>query len=653
MIDTWAGSGQRSRHVPGKWPAAALYVLLTLLLTYPLSLKPDRTVLAHYPDDELLMWVLAWDAHAFVHQPLSMFDANIFYPQRRTLAYSENLIGSAVFAAPVLWWTRNPVLALNVVALLACVLCGLGAYILGCRIGLSMPSALICGLIFAFSPARFFRTPQIHIATVQWIPFALASLHAYFDGSRKRDLRLAVAFFTLQALTTGHGAVFLVVAVSLLLAYGVVLGEPVAFLQRGRDLGVTGLLLLVPAVLVYLPYRLVQDQMGLRRGLDTGLSTPDSLLASPTHLHTWLLPYVTTRDILGGATAYLFVGYLPLALALTAILWGRRPVAKAEGQPPINAWTRVGFMLEIAALVTFVAASILTFRGPLRFRIGSVVIFSARGALRAWMVCAVIVGQRAAMAGRAPLTLLTRPGSRIEAFARWMAVRRRDPAVFYFVMTVVCVSFIVSSVSGLWQFGVWRFVYQLPGFSFIRAPTRFIVLAVLAIAVLAGIGVERLTAGLTLRIRRVMASIVAVLLVAEFAAVPLDVVPYRIDLPAADRWVARQSKPYVVAELPLFNPDQRYQTAYMLHATLHWQKTVHGYSGILPASHEVLYKELRNFPDEQSLQHLKQLGVTYVIAHTDRFPPNELARFEEGVRSFDAQLRLEFLEPAGRVYSLR
>src|SRR5438093_5911180 len=392
MIDTWAGSGQRSRHVPGKWPAAALYVLLTLLLTYPLSLKPDRTVLAHYPDDELLMWVLAWDAHAFVHQPLSMFDANIFYPQRLTLAYSENLIGSAVFAAPVLWWTGNPALALNVVALLACVLCGLGAYILGCRVGLGMPSALICGLIFAFSPARFFRTPQIHIATVQWIPFALASLHAYFDGNRKRDLRLAVAFFTLQALTTGHGAVFLVVAVSLLLAYGVVLGEPVAFLQRGRDLGVTGLLLLVPAVLVYMPYRLVQDQMGLRRGLDTGLSTPHSLLASPTHLHTWLLPYVTTRDVQGRATPYLFVGYLPLALALIAILWGRRPFAKAEGQPPISAWTRVGFMLEIVALVTFVAASILTFRGPVRFRIGSVVIFSARGALRAWTACAVIGG---------------------------------------------------------------------------------------------------------------------------------------------------------------------------------------------------------------------------------------------------------------------
>ena len=65
------------------------------------------------------MWTLAWNAHAFVSQPLSIFDANIFHPLRNTLALSENLIGSAVFAAPVLWLTENPVLAVNVVSLLS------------------------------------------------------------------------------------------------------------------------------------------------------------------------------------------------------------------------------------------------------------------------------------------------------------------------------------------------------------------------------------------------------------------------------------------------------------------------------------------------------------------------------------------------------
>jgi hypothetical protein len=33
---------------------------------------------------------LAWDTHAFT-TPLSIFDANIYYPERHTLAYSENL----------------------------------------------------------------------------------------------------------------------------------------------------------------------------------------------------------------------------------------------------------------------------------------------------------------------------------------------------------------------------------------------------------------------------------------------------------------------------------------------------------------------------------------------------------------------------------
>src|SRR6187401_3076647 len=113
------------------WTAAALYAVLTLILTFPLSVTANRTLPADDPDAHLFMWTLAWDAHAFIHQPLSIFDANIFYPNRDTLAYSENLIGSAFFAAPVIWLTGNPVLAVNFVSLFSCALCGLGAFVLG------------------------------------------------------------------------------------------------------------------------------------------------------------------------------------------------------------------------------------------------------------------------------------------------------------------------------------------------------------------------------------------------------------------------------------------------------------------------------------------------------------------------------------------
>ena len=152
-----SGPGNRASASGGAWRFAALSFALTMLLAYPLTIDPAGRVLADGPDTRLFMWTLAWDTHAFTHQPLSIFDANIYYPERQTLAYSENLIGSAVIAAPVLWLTGNPVLAMNVVALLSCVLCGVGAYVLGRRLGMGPAAAALTGIIFAFSPPRFFR----------------------------------------------------------------------------------------------------------------------------------------------------------------------------------------------------------------------------------------------------------------------------------------------------------------------------------------------------------------------------------------------------------------------------------------------------------------------------------------------------------------
>ena len=55
-------------------------------------------VLNDNPDTHLFLWTLGWDVHALTTQPLSIFDANIYYPQRLTLACTENLIGSALLA---------------------------------------------------------------------------------------------------------------------------------------------------------------------------------------------------------------------------------------------------------------------------------------------------------------------------------------------------------------------------------------------------------------------------------------------------------------------------------------------------------------------------------------------------------------------------
>ena len=248
--------------MPRAWHAALLYVALTAVLAYPLARHAAGSVLSAGADTDLFLWTLSWDTHAFIHQPLSLFAANIFFPLHRTLAHSENLIGSGFIAAPILWLTHNPILAMNVVALLSYV------------------------LIFAFAPPRFLRLDQLFLTTIEWRPFSLAYLHAYLDEGNRLDLRVAVAFFTLQALTSGHGAVFLTLAALALVVYRVALGEPLAVQKRVRDFGAAGVLLVAPVVLIGVAYVRVQADMGLRRSLADWLVTlPASFLASPTYVH--------------------------------------------------------------------------------------------------------------------------------------------------------------------------------------------------------------------------------------------------------------------------------------------------------------------------------------------------------------------------------
>jgi hypothetical protein len=536
--------------------AAAAYLVLTFLLTYPLGIHAASTVVGSDADTDLFIWTLAWNTHAFTSQPLTIFDANIYYPFRHTLAYSENLIGSAFFAAPVLWATGNPILALNVATLASVFLCGLGGYVLGRSLGLSPGAAFACGFVFAFAPARFFRISQMHLTAVQWIPFALASLHAYLDGGRRRDLWLAAGFFTLQALASGHGAVYLTIAAAGLLLYRFAVVDELRPWQRLKDCGAVGLALLAPAALIAIPYRQVQVEMGLRRVLGEQVPAPESFLASPTHLQTFLLSFFPDAHVMERASAILFPGFVTVALALAAFA----PAAHEQS--------------------------------------------AASGETRLW-----------------------------------------HARLYYSVLALVA----LLLTTGV----VWPFIYWLPGMNFIRVPSRFMILTMVALAVLAGIGTDKLRRFAPARFGAAVPAVVTVLLFAEFVAIPFGRVPYEVSLPAADRWLDGQPKPFVVAEVPVRSSD-RYQTAYMFHSMAHWQKTVHGYSGFRPPLHETLFRQLQRFPDDDSVANLRQLGVTYVVVHADQYhEPGEWPEVEARLRNYEAQLALEYQDRGARVYRLR
>jgi hypothetical protein len=438
-------------------------------------------------------------------------------------------------------------------------LSGLGAYLLARRLGLRTPAAILCGLVFAFAAPRFLRLDQFHLTTVQWIPFCLAYLHGYFEDGRPRDLRIAIGFFSLQTLTSGHGAVFCLLAILVVLADRLVRRTPLRLARRVRDVGVTGTLLLVPPALIFLPYRAAQREIGLRRGLDGWDITTSSFVSSPTYVDTWLRHALPSWTWLSEPPdAWLFPGVLPLVLAAVGVIAWRR----SRWRPPVWAWA-------------------------------------------------------------------------------------------YVALTVLCLWLAVGP-----PFGLWGWIYRLPGLSFIRVPTRFVIVGLLGLGVLTGVGFERLTRRLPPATTRWLAGVTAALLMAEFVVAPLHPVRYTMELPDIDRYVATLPGRVAVVDLPL--PDsqslivrEERNSRYMIHSLAHFRPIFEGYSGIQPPGYQDAYWQLTTFPDERSLQTLARLGFTHAILHTSLIPSVERAQVEARFSAFADRVVPVATIGEGRLYELR
>ena len=189
--------------------AGALYLALTVVLTYPLAL---HLRVMDAGDSAFFAWVMAWEAHALESDPGRLPHGNMFHPLRFTLGMDEPVFGTTLLVLPLHWIAHDAVFVFNVARLLTFVLSALAAYLLARSLGAAELPSLLAGAAFAFSPIR---TDQIaHLSTLgtQYMPLVLLFLFSFFRLGRRRDALLAALFFVLEAYACGyHGVVGLLV----------------------------------------------------------------------------------------------------------------------------------------------------------------------------------------------------------------------------------------------------------------------------------------------------------------------------------------------------------------------------------------------------------------------------------------------------------
>src|ERR1700687_1717448 len=148
-----------------RWRELALVLLgfgaLAVALTFPLAFRLGTVGRVDIGDGQLSIWNVAWVARTLIVDPPHVFDANIFYPHRWTLAYSETNLGAGALAIPVYWATRNPYAAHNFVLLVAFVLTAIGMYYLVRHLTGDRRGAAVAAICFAFCPYVFAHLPHI------------------------------------------------------------------------------------------------------------------------------------------------------------------------------------------------------------------------------------------------------------------------------------------------------------------------------------------------------------------------------------------------------------------------------------------------------------------------------------------------------------
>jgi hypothetical protein len=203
------------------WRKAGRLALLLLafcaLLIVPMwpQLRQMQSV-SDLGDPLFSIWRLAWVNHQLFRDPLELFHANQFHPERLTLTYSDAMIVPALMAAPLFWSGLHPVVVYNVLLVSSFVLSGAAMFLLVRALTGRPGAALIAGMLFALYPYRFEHYSHLELLMTMWMPLALWGLHRTLATARLRDGLLTGLAFSLQTLSSLYYGAFLAVYMSVL-----------------------------------------------------------------------------------------------------------------------------------------------------------------------------------------------------------------------------------------------------------------------------------------------------------------------------------------------------------------------------------------------------------------------------------------------------
>ena len=160
-------------------------------------------------DPVFSVWRLMWLTREFVRNPLNIFNGNQFYPEPRTLTFSDPVLTPALLFAPLHAIGLHRVVAYNIVFLSGGVFSGVSMYYLARALTGRTDAAWIAAAIFAMHPYRVEHFAHLELQMTMWMPVVLWGLHRTLASGRMRDGLATGAAFGAQWLSALYYGTFL------------------------------------------------------------------------------------------------------------------------------------------------------------------------------------------------------------------------------------------------------------------------------------------------------------------------------------------------------------------------------------------------------------------------------------------------------------
>ena len=222
--------------------------------------------------------------------------------------------------------------------------------------------------------------------------------------------------------------------------------------------------------------------------------------------------------------------------------------------------------------------------------------------------------------------------------ALWYAVRhRQDRLRVAIVVTIGLTGFVLSLGPATPIYG-WLYTI-FPPMQGLRAAARFGNLFLLAIALLAAIGLASFCRARPGRRGVTAVAVAAVVLVnLEALRAPFE---YRRwgGIPEIYKRLASEPGKVVLAEMPFYPPHAVFENAeYVLNSTAHWRPLMNGYSGYTPASYREVAWLMWYFPDARAFPPMTANGVTHIMFHPHRWGHEAPKAIETMAKRADLEL---------------